>query len=93
MQQKRQYRISPNMKHNINQEMGTQQTKEFRSMLIIQRSKINYGPERVINNHMSISTQELEYNLHNTKTNRLKLGEQIKNKITYTINHMMRIQP
>ena len=52
-------------------------------MLIIKRSKINYGPERVINNHMSISTQELEYNLHNTmkqttntKTIRLKQGEQ-----------------
>ena len=73
----------PNLKHNINQEMGTQQKKEFRSMLIIQRSKINYGPERVINNHMSISTQELEYNPHNTmkqtyntKTIRLKQGEQ-----------------
>jgi hypothetical protein len=66
MQQKRQYRIFPNMKHNINQEMGTQPKKEFRSMLIIQRSKITYLPERVINNHMSISTQEHEYNLHNT---------------------------
>lgn len=82
-QQKRQYRISPNMKHNINQEMGTQQKKEFRSMLIIQRSKINHRPERVINNHMSITTQELEYNLHNTmkwtmstKTIRSKQGEQ-----------------
>ena len=52
-------------------------------MLIIQRSKINHRPERVINNHMSITTQELEYNLHNTmkwtmstKTIRLKQGEQ-----------------
>ena len=73
----------PNLKLNINQEMGTQQKKEYRSMLIIQRSKINYGPERVINKHISISTQELEYNLHNTmkqttntKTIRFKQGEQ-----------------
>ena len=68
MQQKRQYRISPNLKHDINQEMGTQQKKEFRYMLIIQRSKINYGPERVINNHMSIYTQEHEYNLQYDET-------------------------
>ena len=52
-------------------------------MLIIQRSKINHRPERVINNHMSVTTQELEYNLHNTmkwtmstKTISLKQGEQ-----------------
>ena len=32
MQQKRQYRISPNLKHNNNQEMNTEQKKD--SMLI-----------------------------------------------------------
>ena len=81
--------------------MGTQQKKEYRSMFIIQRSKLNYGPERVVNNHISISTQELEYNLHNTmkltmntKTIRLKQEEQKNSKqITYTINHILRIQP
>ena len=59
MQQKRQYRMTPNLKHN-NQEMGTQQKNEFRSMLIIQRSKITYG--------MKYTT--------NTKTIRLKQGVQ-----------------
>ena len=37
-------------------------------MLIIQRSKFNDGPERVINNHMSIYTQEYEYNLQYDET-------------------------
>ena len=58
MQHKRQYRISPNLKHNINQEMDTEQKKDFSSMLIIQRSNFNDGPERVIINHMTIYTQE-----------------------------------
>ena len=40
MQQKRQYRISTNMKHNINQEMDTEQKKDFISMLIKDQSSM-----------------------------------------------------
>ena len=68
MQRKRQYRISQNQKHNINQEMDKQQKNEFRYTLIIQISKFNDGPERVINIHMSIYTQEHEYNLQYDET-------------------------
>ena len=49
--------------------MDTQQKKDFSSMLIIQRSNFNDGPERVIINHMTIYTQEhITYNLQYDET-------------------------
>jgi hypothetical protein len=40
MQKKRQYRISPNMKHNINQEMDTEKKKDFRDQSYV-KTKCN----------------------------------------------------